>query len=54
MKYGDTRLQMTQHGVMDLLDACCVFVYVQAQTKKIFGMVVMKQVRGLWLQGLGY
>lgn len=43
--------QMTKQQVMDLMDVCCVFVYVQAEINRQFGPVVMEQIRGLWLKG---
>lgn len=54
MRCGDNRAQMTKQHVMDLLDVCCVFVHVQGQIRKIFGMAVVEQTRGLWLKGSQY
>ena len=51
MNCGDNRAQMTKQQVVDLLDVCCLFVYVQGQIRNIFGMDVVKLARGLWLNG---
>ena len=51
MKCDSKREHMTKQDVIDLLDVCCVFVYVQGQIRKIFGMDVVKQARSLWLKG---
>jgi hypothetical protein len=44
--------QMTKQGVMDLLDVCCVYVYVKDQMLRQFGNDVMEKIRDLWLKGL--
>ena len=43
--------QMAMPAVMDLMDACCVFVDVQDQVLKQFGTDVLNQIRNLWLGG---
>jgi hypothetical protein len=44
--------QMTKQNVMDLFDACCVYVHVKEQVLRQFGTDVMEKIRGLWLKGL--
>ena len=44
--------QKTENVATDLMDVCCVFVYLQDQIANTFGMVVLEQFRSLWLQGL--
>ncbi len=43
--------QLTKQGVTDLMDACCVFVYVQNEVLKQFGTQVMDQLREHWRAG---
>ena len=40
---------MSRSAVMELLDVCCVFVYVQDMFLKQFGTDVLNQIRNLWL-----
>ena len=44
--------QMTENDVIDLMDVCCVFVYLQGQIPNTFGTAVQDQFRSLWLEGL--
>jgi hypothetical protein len=44
--------QMTKQNVMDLLDVCCVYVYVKDQVLRQFGKDVMDKICDLWLKGL--
>ena len=37
---------------MELLDVCCVYVYVEREVTSDFGLSVKEQIRGLWLKGL--
>lgn len=52
VKHAKLDAQMAEHNVKGLLDACCLFVYVQGQIGETFGMVVLGHIRSLWLKGL--
>lgn len=44
--------QLNKWEVMDLLDVCCVFAYVQCQIATTFGIIAQEKIRILWLEGL--
>jgi hypothetical protein len=44
--------QLNKCEVMDLLDVCCVFAYVQCQIATTFGIIAQEKIRILWLEGL--
>jgi hypothetical protein len=44
--------QMSKQNVRDLLDVCCVFVYVKDQVLRQVGTAAMEKIMDLWLKGL--
>ena len=52
VKKAKVQAQSSKQQVTELLDVCCVYVYVEREVMSNFGLPVKDQIRDLWLKGL--
>ena len=51
VKKAKLQAQMSKQQVMELLDVCCVYVYVEGEAERQYGSAVKDQLRDPWLKG---